>query len=79
MKNANKRTTNQKHNTLTENIIPMHKQQYIKEKWTYQNTRYVQTGEHIQEQATPQKKDIYQMKDTMTKISQPIITNNRRG
>ena len=56
MKNANKRTTNQKHNTLTENIIPPHKQ-HIKEKLTYQNTRYIQTDKNIQKQATPQKKD----------------------
>ena len=57
MKNLNKQTTNQKHNTPTENIIPTLKQQHVKEKLTHRNTRYIQIGKNIQEQAPHRKKN----------------------
>ena len=56
MKNINKQKTNQKHNTPTEDIIPKYKQQHIKVKLTHQNTRYIEIGLSIQEQATPTEK-----------------------
>ena len=66
-KNINKRT-HQKHNTATKDIIPTHKQQHIKEKLTLQNTRYIQIGQNIQEQATSKKKNTFQMKNIMRRI-----------
>ena len=61
MKTINKQTTKQKHNTPTEDIIPTHKQQHMIIKLTHQNTRYIQIGQTIQEQATsppPEKKTL---------------------
>ena len=52
-KNINEQTANQNHSIATEYIIPTHKQ-HMKEKSTLRNTRYIQIGQNIQEQATPQ-------------------------
>ena len=54
-RNINKQTTNQKHRTTTEDMIPTHKQQNIKEKLTLQNTKYIYIAQTTQEQPTLSK------------------------
>ena len=51
-KRKNKQTTNQKHNTPTQDIIPTHKQ-HIKEKLSLRNTRFIQIGQNTKEQSPP--------------------------
>ena len=53
--NINKQTTNQKHSTTTEDIIPKQEQQHIK-RLMLRYTRYMQSGQNTQEQSNSSKK-----------------------